>query len=62
MQARLMMSRREGRRKNVAKLLRKNKSKLQSMKTSSTGTTYSVVGLVALAKEAKVVRQSYLTR
>ena len=55
-----MMSRREGRRKNVAKLLRMNKSKLQSMRISSTGTTYSVVGLVALAKMAKVVRQSYL--
>ena len=55
-----MMSRREGRRKNVAKLLRKNKSKQQSTRISSTGTTYSVVGLVAPAKEAKVVRQSYL--
>lgn len=54
-----MMSRREGRRKNVAKLLRKNKSKQQSTRISSTGTTYSVVGLVALAKEDKVVRQSY---
>ena len=62
MQARLMMSRREGRKKNVVKLLRKNKSKLQSMRISSTGTTYSVVGLVALAKEAKVVRQSFLIR
>ena len=57
-----MMSRREGRRKSVAKHSNENRSRQLLTRTSSTGTIYSVVGLAALAKVGRVVRQSFLTQ